>query len=115
MLRANQYELESVYIDAEEFESNKEKISSELDQVDGILVPGGFGQRGTEGKIQALSMLVSRRNHSLEYVQMQLAIIEYAEILVVLKMLLLKSFNLVGIPSFIIWKVRVKRAEKVEV
>ena len=32
----------------------KEKYLARLDQVDGILVPGGFGERGTEGKIAAI-------------------------------------------------------------
>ena len=31
-----------------------ENVASRLTDADGIIVPGGFGQRGTEGKIQAI-------------------------------------------------------------
>ena len=50
-----------------------------LSDVDGILVPGGFGDRGIEGKIQAISYA---RIHNIPYLGlclgMQLAIVEYA-------------------------------------
>lgn len=50
-----------------------------LSDVDGILVPGGFGDRGIEGKIQAISYA---RTHNIPYLGlclgMQLAIVEYA-------------------------------------
>lgn len=49
----NQVELAPVYIDAEDLEKSEE-LSEVLDQVDGVLVPGGFGERGTEGKILAI-------------------------------------------------------------
>lgn len=40
------------WIDAEKLE-NKDAIDAELTEVDGILVPGGFGSRGVDGKIKA--------------------------------------------------------------
>ncbi|MDP9249066.1 MAG: CTP synthase [bacterium] len=40
------------WIDTEKYEKDKSKLS-ELDQFDGIIVPGGFGARGTEGMILA--------------------------------------------------------------
>ena len=50
-----------------------------LEGVDAILVPGGFGERGIEGKIQAIRYA---REHQIPYLGiclgMQLAIIEYA-------------------------------------
>jgi len=50
--------LEIHYIDAEELENDKyrtvEARSSLLNGCDGILVPGGFGSRGVEGKIRAI-------------------------------------------------------------
>jgi CTP synthase len=50
-----------------------------LDGMDAILVPGGFGERGIEGKIQAVRYA---REHGVPYLGiclgMQLAIIEYA-------------------------------------
>ena len=41
------------WIDAEEFEKNPKKVK-ELKNFAGILVPGGFGKRGIEGKIKAI-------------------------------------------------------------
>ena len=50
-----------------------------LDGADGVLVPGGFGNRGIEGKITAIRYA---REHGLPYLGlclgMQLAIVEYA-------------------------------------
>jgi CTP synthase len=50
-----------------------------LEGVDAILVPGGFGERGIEGKVQAIQ---HAREHAIPYLGiclgMQLAIIEYA-------------------------------------
>ncbi len=50
-----------------------------LHDVDGILVPGGFGQRGTEGKILAIGYA---RKHNIPFLGiclgMQLAIVEFA-------------------------------------
>ena len=63
------------YIDSERLEQNH----SLLDGVDGILVPGGFGTRGTDGKIFAVKMA---REKNITYfgicLGMQIAIIEYA-------------------------------------
>lgn len=48
--------VEIVYLDSEEIEkSGFEKMLAKLDgQIDCILIPGGFGHRGTEGKIKAI-------------------------------------------------------------
>jgi CTP synthase len=48
---ANEYKLEISWIHSAELE--KGRYWEELDHVDGIVVPGGFGQRGMEGKILA--------------------------------------------------------------
>jgi len=54
----HQAELEIHYIDSEELEHEKYKtIESRarlLNKCDGLLVPGGFGNRGVEGKIRAI-------------------------------------------------------------
>ena len=39
------------WIDAANFDKNPSKAASELSKYDGVLVPGGFGKRGLEGKI----------------------------------------------------------------
>ena len=63
------------YIDSEKLESD----NSLIDGVDAILVPGGFGTRGTEGKIFAVK---TARENNIPYLGiclgMQIAVIEYA-------------------------------------
>ncbi len=68
--------IEIKYIDAETVE--KEGVGI-LDQADGIVVPGGFGQRGTDGKIAAVEYA---RVNNVPYLGiclgMQIAAIEFA-------------------------------------
>ncbi len=74
----HQVELEPVYIDAEELEQSG-KLEDLLSGVEGILVPGGFGERGTEGKIQAIKF--ARENNIPFFgicLGLQLAMIEFA-------------------------------------
>ncbi len=75
---ANQLQIQPVYIDAEEIEAAKDK-SEILGDIQGILVPGGFGERGTEGKIQAIRYA---REKNIPFfgicLGMQLAMIEFA-------------------------------------
>lgn len=72
-------ELKLHWIDAEKLEQNHEKTISLLKQVDGIIVPGGFGKRGIEGKIIAANYA---RKNKLPYLGiclgMQLMAIEFA-------------------------------------
>ena len=64
------------YIDSEELESGHMDV---LKSLDAILVPGGFGKRGTEGKIRAIQYA---RENAVPYLGiclgMQLAVIEFA-------------------------------------
>ncbi len=64
------------YIDSEELEKNG---CASLAAMDAILVPGGFGRRGTEGKIAAIRYA---RENKVPYLGiclgMQLAVIEFA-------------------------------------
>ena len=48
---ANKVKVNLQWIESQTFES--EDVSAYLEDVHGILVPGGFGERGSEGKIQA--------------------------------------------------------------
>lgn len=48
---ANQVKVNIRWLDAELFERDEEEIASKLEPMHGILVPGGFGERGSEGKI----------------------------------------------------------------
>ncbi len=72
-----QTKLKPVYIDAEELEKTKElKI---LDSVHAILVPGGFGARGTEGKILAIQYAREKKIPFFGIcLGLQLAMIEFA-------------------------------------
>ena len=64
------------YVDSEEIERDGTAC---LDNVDAILVPGGFGERGVEGKIKAVQYA---RENKVPYLGiclgMQVAVIEYA-------------------------------------
>jgi CTP synthase len=66
------------WLDAENYERNKENLK-ELLNFSGIIVPGGFGQRGTEGKILAIEFC---RKNKIPFLGlclgMQLACVEFA-------------------------------------
>lgn len=74
---ANEAKVNLKWINAEDIESDGAKKI--LDDIDGILVPGGFGQRGLEGKIAAAKYA---RENNIPYfglcLGMQIAVIEYA-------------------------------------
>ena len=66
------------YIDAERLEDD-DSLLAQLNNADAILVPGGFGERGTMGKMKAITYA---RENNVPYLGiclgMQLAVIEYA-------------------------------------
>lgn len=66
------------YIDAEKLETQSH-LMDELKACDAVLVPGGFGERGTTGKMMAIEYA---RTHNIPFLGiclgMQLAVIEYA-------------------------------------
>ena len=74
---ANEAAVEVVWVDAERIE--REGLAGHVAGLDGILVPGGFGDRGIEGKIQAIRYA---REQQVPYfgicLGMQCAVIEYA-------------------------------------
>ncbi len=69
---------ELVWLDATEFEKDPRRLK-ELKRYDGILIPGGFGSRGVEGKIAVIEYCRKQRipYFGLCY-GMQLLVIEYA-------------------------------------
>ncbi len=75
---ANNVRVKIDWIDSEVFEAEHEALR-QLEGVHGILVPGGFGERGTEGKIEAARFA---RERSVPYFGicfgMQMAVIEAA-------------------------------------
>ena len=48
------------WVDSQIFENDAEAVAR-LEKVNGILVPGGFGERGTEGKIEAVKFARERK------------------------------------------------------
>jgi CTP synthase len=74
---ANDCRVSLVYLDSEKLE--EDGAEKHLSGVDGILVPGGFGERGTEGKIHAIRFA---REKNIPFfgicLGMQMAAVEYA-------------------------------------
>lgn len=76
---ANETELDIHWVNAEEIEADDTDMGKVMAGVDGILVPGGFGNRGIEGKIKAIQYA---REHKIPMfgicLGMQCAVIEFA-------------------------------------
>jgi CTP synthase len=74
---ANECAVEITHLDSEEFENTG--LPAELKSADGVLVPMGFGERGTEGKIKAVQFA---REENIPFLGicygMQMAVIEFA-------------------------------------
>ncbi len=74
---ANRVNVRIHWIEAEDITA--QNVNETLKNMAGILVPGGFGKRGTEGKIQAIKYA---REHNIPFLGiclgMQLAIVEFA-------------------------------------
>lgn len=74
---ANHSDVEVVYVDSEKI--SEKNVHQILSQVSGILVPGGFGSRGVDGKIEAIRYARERQIPFFGICYgMQLAAIEFA-------------------------------------
>ena len=75
---ANHVKVNIAYVDAERLETEN-ALMDVIKNADAVLVPGGFGERGTVGKMQAITYA---RTHGVPYLGiclgMQLAVIEFA-------------------------------------
>jgi len=58
---ANRVKVNVRWIDAELFEQDKDEIAAKLEPMNAILVPGGFGERGSEGKIASVTFARERK------------------------------------------------------
>jgi CTP synthase len=71
--------LELVWVDSKKLENPKLNIKEFLTGFDGIIVPGGFGSKGVEGKINAIRYC---RENNIPYLGLclglQLAVVEFA-------------------------------------
>ena len=76
---SNKVKVKIKWIDSETLEDKEMDIQSYLKDINGIIVPGGFGQRGSNGKINAIEFA---RNKKIPFLGicfgMQLAVIEFA-------------------------------------
>ena len=84
---ANETKVHTKWINAEELETmSNDDLNKVFSDVDGIIVPGGFGRRGVEGKIKAAEYA---RTHNIPYLGiclgMQVAAIEIARHLLGIK------------------------------
>jgi CTP synthase len=75
----NQVKVKIIYIDSGKIESNDSDAIKLLQQIDGIIIPGGFGNRGVEGKIMACQYA---RENNIPFLGiclgLQIAVIEFA-------------------------------------
>jgi CTP synthase len=70
---------EIIWLNSEDFEKHPGTLAKELKKLEGVLIPGGFGTRGIEGKLKAIKYV---REHKIPYLGlcygMQLATVEVA-------------------------------------
>ena len=93
----NNTKVNLVRIDSEKLEVSE--IPKKLKNISGILIPGGFGKRGTNGKIAAIKYA---RNNKIPFLGicygMQMAIIEFARNKLNLKKATSSEFDKKGLP-----------------
>ncbi|MGX9965021.1 CTP synthase [Roseomonas sp. F4] len=83
---ANNVKVRLNWVDSQVFEAGDEEAVKQLEGVHGILVPGGFGERGSSGKIEAVRFARTRKIPFFGICfGMQMAVIEAARNLVGLK------------------------------
>ena len=93
----NKVKINLVRIDSEKLKKNE--IKSKLKGISGILIPGGFGKRGTDGKIEAIKYARKTKIPFLGICYgMQMAIIEFARNVLNLKKATSTEFNKNGLP-----------------
>ncbi len=93
----NKVKVNLVRIDSEKLKISE--IKKKLKNISGILIPGGFGKRGTDGKIEAIK---HARQNKIPFLGicygMQMAIIEFARNKLNLKKATSSEFDKKGIP-----------------
>jgi len=93
----NNLKVNLVRIDSENLKI--QEIKNKLKNISGILIPGGFGKRGTEGKIEAIKYARQNRIPFLGICfGMQMAIIEFARNKLNIKKATSSEFGTSGVP-----------------
>ncbi len=87
------------WIDSEELENKNSNLTNVFKDVNGIIVPGGFGERGSEGKINAIKFA---RVNKIPFLGicfgMQMAVIEFARNVLGLKNASSSEFGTTKLP-----------------
>ncbi len=93
----NNTKVNLIRIDSEKLKVSE--IKSKLKNISGVLIPGGFGKRGTDGKIEAIKYA---RDNKIPFLGicygMQMAIIEFARNKLNLKKATSSEFDKKGLP-----------------
>ncbi len=93
----NNVKVNLIRIDSEKLKVSE--IKKKLKDISGILIPGGFGKRGTDGKIESIRYA---RNNNIPFLGicygMQMAIIEFARNKLNIKKATSSEFDKKGIP-----------------
>jgi CTP synthase len=75
----NDVQVQVRWIDTQHVEEHPDNLAQQLEGVHGVIVPGGFGSRGIEGKIKVIEHC---RTHDIPYLGicygLQLAVVEFA-------------------------------------
>ena len=94
---ANNIKVKLVRIDSEKLKSSE--IKAKLKNISGVLIPGGFGKRGTNGKIEAIRYARVNKIPFLGICYgMQMAIIEFARNKLKIKNATSSEFDKKGVP-----------------
>ena len=92
----NKVKVNLIRIESDKLKPNE--IKEKLKNISGILIPGGFGKRGTEGKIEAIKYA---RQNKIPFLGicygMQMAVIEYARNVLKIKKATSSEFSKTGV------------------